>query len=265
MIEATEYQCFRKLLEEVFEVFSGEKEAYKNYVTKDYEELIKDLDEVLKPAQGPSITTLKSHLKLKTRDNLPRITNLDLYCKYCRLKGSTWCKTDKWRLLLKENMNEGNVKEDKERKVNDEKEEKVKEVNEGDVKEKNEGKTNNTEKQKPITNIWYTSKPFKLRDFWRKNDEGSLFIEFDKKQIRFESQKTSSLLIKGSSISQIIHTKMPGDIANSWVRVIYEMETNKPKQAWFQDKNKPSGLSSMFGGSKKLYNLLYQLMNESKS
>lgn len=108
MIEKTEYQCFRKLLEEVFEIFSGRKEAYKKYGDADYQELVTDINNTLgsTQVQAPSIVTLKRHLNLKEKDGLPRISSLNLYCQYCMLKKSDWCKTDKWRLLVEANKNE---------------------------------------------------------------------------------------------------------------------------------------------------------------
>jgi len=253
-MKKTEYQCFRNLIEEVFELFSNRKNAYKKYGEEDYKKVINDLDHILKTKHATSITTLKRHLNLKTEDNLPRIANLNLYCKYCSIKESVWCKTEKWHLLLEENQE--SVEEENKANTEDKKQINTEEQNKA-----------NAEEDKPIivTNIWYTPKPFKFRDFWRKDDEGSLFVDFSKKQIRFESKNTKLLLIKGVYMSQVLHTKMLGDVANSWVKITYKGEGTKNREAWFQDKGKASGLSSMFGGSKELYKLLYQLMTESKS
>jgi len=113
-MEANEYQCFRKLLEEVFEIFSGRNKAYEKYGDADYQSLVDDLNKTLKSDQAPSIVTLKRHLNLKETDRLPRISTLNLYCKYCSLKGSNWCKTDRWHLLVEANK----ISTDKE-KAND--------------------------------------------------------------------------------------------------------------------------------------------------
>ena len=250
MTKTTEYQCFRKLLEEVFEVFSGRKEAYKMYGDADYKELIKDLNQVLQSGQSLSITTLKSHLKLKeTSKGFPRISNLNLYCKYCKLKGSDWCQTEKWHLLLEENK----ASTEEENKASTEEE------NKGNAKEEKIKKVKNA----IFTHVWYTAKVFKRWSIRTKDNEGVLFVEFDKQQMRFESEITN-LLIKSSDIEQVLLTKMPNDIANSWVRVIYKNKKSETITIWFQDKSKASGLSSMFGGSKELYKLLYHLMTESK-
>ncbi len=237
-MQNTEYQCFKNVLKEAFELcFTTPYKA--KYDDIELEKFRKDL---AKESASIGLTTLKNHRKLKEDDNLPHTSTLNIYCMYCVKKGSKKITNEEWKMVLEEH------------KRNVEKEEKTDDQEATKEERKN--------KNKMSTNVWYTPKKYGFFNIWRQEDEGTLFIDYTEKQLKFESEETASLIIHQEEMTQVIHTKMPGDLSNNWVKVTYKGK----KEAWFQDRPpKPNslkrtrGMDNLLGGSEDLYKAIYKL------
>jgi len=72
-----------------------------------------------------------------------------------------------------------------------------------------------------FVDVWYRLKPYGVYAFWRKADAGLLKIDITEGKIIFNSKLTKNLIINRKQIIKILSDKMPGDMANSWVKIIF--------------------------------------------
>lgn len=243
-MKTIEYQCFTRLIEEVFKCAQLLKKDTP-YTTHELNKLLSDLQNTV-VGGTIAISTLRNHLKIQETAKLPRNNTLTIYCQYCRLKDSTWCRTDNWHQLLEQFSPPSPNNEPVQPIV-----------------------TSSKRMPEPtiFVNVWYRSEPYKFWDFWRSSDEGVLFIDFGQQEIRFESVKTPSLTISKQSIVQLIHDKMPGDPSNSWSRLLYTARSNDKQvlkhEAWFQEKSTAiRGFDNLVGGGEALYKKLAVFLSQ---
>ncbi len=248
-----EFNCFRRLLKECYAMLDFYepnlefRDRQKKDLCNDINKFSDDLRELLGNPYSfstPTINTIRNHLKIREKGNLPFRENLNIYCSYCLLKKSNWCKFKKWENLL-ENYS-GSLYSDE------------------NIEYKDNNDSYNIFKplQTPIIfqHVWYRSRPYKWCDFWRSPPEGVLTITMSDK-IEFKSRKVNFHI---NNITNIIQDKMPGDMANSWCVIIYNDKDDNAKEAWFQEKPKHGGrgVSALTGGSEKLYLALNQFFKK---
>ncbi len=263
-----EYQCFRKLLIEVFRLGKVYRDAKGVYKTHELEDFAERIGVVGKGKIGRQ--TLVDHWK---RTEIPSISKLNLYCRYCKEMKSEWCQVNTWAKLYRQYKEEEGLVEDIE--ITD----KEKFVEDGDItdgeeeviEEKIYGKE---EKKVPpkrsllITNVWYTSEEYSFWNFWRKTDEGVVKLDYNKKEIYFSSDKTEALTIRAMNVQNFFQAKMPGDISHSWVKIIYtdstKLDTSGNKEAWFQPQPPKGtrGIANWVGGGGDFYKAIYDLIHD---
>ena len=103
-----------------------------------------------------------------------------------------------------------------------------------------------------VTNVWYTPRRYKLYSYIA-SDIGTLYVYED--HIEYRGQKDEDG-VRIAGITGIKHTKMPGDINNSWVEVRYSGADGEAA-AYFSDAKK-LGIGSLLGGSEELFRALLQ-------
>jgi hypothetical protein len=103
-----------------------------------------------------------------------------------------------------------------------------------------------------IDNIWYLPSENTWKDFqiMAMKDTGRLQLHTN--YISFKGRSTT-LEIK--DIISLSYCKQGRDFINNWVKIEYRSCDNEIEQAFFADGNK-QGWSGIFGGTKKIYNLL---------
>lgn len=103
-----------------------------------------------------------------------------------------------------------------------------------------------------LQNTWYLPSENTWRDFqmMAMKDIGVLIIETN--GITFKGKNSSIVINRLHSVS---YGKQGRDFINNWIKVEYYDLNNEMQQAYFADGNN-GGWSGIFGGTKKVYNIL---------
>jgi len=110
------------------------------------------------------------------------------------------------------------------------------------------------EKVRPFTNVWYC--PRRLRFFeFVDADVGTVLVHPDRVEFRGQRER-----FEFQRIHDVMHTRMGGDIANNWVRVMYG-DPAAPREAWFSQRPR-LGINPLLGGSAALFSALHERMED---
>ena len=111
-----------------------------------------------------------------------------------------------------------------------------------------------------LENTWYlpTANTWKNPQIMAMKDIGTLTISTI--GIMFNGGDTNLFI---NDIVSISYGKQGRDFINNWVKLEYYNKNNELTQAYFADGNN-RGWSGIFGGTKKIYNLLTNQFTESQ-
>jgi hypothetical protein len=108
-----------------------------------------------------------------------------------------------------------------------------------------------------IENIWYLPAENTWKDFqvMAMKDIGTLFVYPN--GLEFKGKDTDLAIKQALSVS---YGKQGRDFINNWVKLEYYDNNNEIQQAYFADGNN-RGWAGIFGGTKKIFNLLKTIYN----
>ena len=103
-----------------------------------------------------------------------------------------------------------------------------------------------------LENIWYLPSANTWKDFQMMAMKGIGTLTISLGLISFNGRNTNLIIDNPVSISD---GKQGRDFINNWVKIEFYNKSNELTEVYFADGNN-SGWSGIFGGTKKIYNIL---------
>ena len=103
------------------------------------------------------------------------------------------------------------------------------------------------------TNVWYSSKEYPF--FSIRNTQTGTLSFYDDGTLVY---RRSDMELEVKNIKNVQHTKMPGDINDAWVKIVY-LNEGKRTAAYFSSA-KRQGMGNFWGGSEELYKKILKLL-----